>query len=210
MTEISAKQNDLALANDAREEIRSTFNSIEKRTVNKIKGTRDLTALLSAASAALAFGRENLSELFPSFTGLAQYSQLLLMASASLAVMAFMANRRAAATARKLDEMNLSLTRDRNISRLLARVFRNQTSFTEREFEEKLLNEIHDFSGAQLERSDSFSQVLEIYAALGVPLPVRIYLDHQFTDDYIDYLIKSGKITASGTSEMDMIIHKAI
>lgn len=209
LAEITAKQNNLALANDAREEIRNTFNTIERHAVNKIKGTRDLTGLLSAASAALAFGRENLSEFLPSLAGSTPYSQTLLITSACLAFMAFMANRRAVATASKLDEINQSLTRDRQINRLLGNVFHNETSLTEREFEEHLLSEIQKFTGARHERSE-LSRVLEIYGALGVPVPVRIHLGYRFADDYIDYLIKSGRITTTGTSGNDMMVHKAI
>lgn len=91
---ISAKQNELMQINDAKDEIRETFGSVERRSINRIKGTRDFTGLLSAASAALAFGKDNLSVFLPSLTDATLYSQTLILCSATLALFAFMANRR--------------------------------------------------------------------------------------------------------------------
>ena len=71
---ISAKQNELAQINDARDEIRDVIGSVERRSINRIKGARDLTGLLSAAFAALAFGKDIIADLLPSQADTTSYS----------------------------------------------------------------------------------------------------------------------------------------
>jgi len=205
---ISARQNQLALLNDAKDEIRSTFGAIERRSVNQLKGTRDLTGILSAISAALVFGKDNFSELFPSLAETTLYSQTLLLMSACFAFMAFMANRRASTVSTRLDEINQHLTRERQISRLLGRVFADQDRLSEEEFEDRLAFEIRLHTGASREPS-AIGRALDMYGAIGMPVPVRIHLGRGFTDDYIDFLIKAGHIKPSGTSGRDMVIHRS-
>lgn len=204
---ISARQTELAQISDARDEIRDSFGSIESRSINQIKGTRDLTGLLSAASAALAFSKENLSDIFPQLTDVTLYSQTLLLCSATLALFAFMASRRSGQVSSRIDEINRNLTRDRQINRLLVHVFRDEDSLEEIEFEYRLRDMIDALTGARSRRSEP-ARILEMYGAIGLPVPIRIYLGREFVDDYIDYLLKSGHLLATGVSGRDMIFHK--
>ncbi len=103
---ISAKQNELMQISDAKDEIRETFGSIERRSINRIKGIRDITGLLSGASAALAFGKDSLPEFLPYLTDATLFSQKLFLLSAILAFFAFMTNRRAGAVSSRMDEIN--------------------------------------------------------------------------------------------------------
>lgn len=208
LASISAKQNELMQISDAKDEIKDTLGSVERRSVNRIKGTRDIAGLLSAASAALAFGKDNLSEFLPPLTDATLYSQTLLMCSASLAILAFMANRRAGEMSLRMDEINRNLTRDRRISRLLLHVFRDDESLPEIEFEARLQDEI-GASTAVRNSSSLAGRVLDIYGAFGFPVPIRIHLGRDFVDDYIDYLTKSGHVNSSGVSGHDMTFHKA-
>jgi hypothetical protein len=205
---ISAKQNELMQINDAKDEIRETFGSVERRSINRIKGTRDITGLLSAASAALAFGKDNLPEFLPSLTDATLFSQTLLLWSASLAFLAFMANRRAGEVSSRMDEINRNLTRDRQISRLLLHVFRDDQSLTEIEFEARLQDEISASTGVR-NRSSALDRVLELYGSIGFPVPIKIHFGRDFVDDYIDYLTKSGHVNATGVSGHDMTFHRA-
>ncbi len=204
---ISAKQNELMQINNARDEIRETFGSVERRSVNRIKGTRDITGLLSAASAALAFGKDNLSVFLPSLTDATLYTQTLILCSATLAFFAFMANRRAGEVSSRMDELNRNLTRDRQISRLLLYVFRDNESLSEIEFETRLKNKILASPGVR-NRSTELDRVFDFYGAIGLPAPINIHLGHDFFDDYIDYLTKSGHVNATGISGHDMTFHK--
>lgn len=205
---ISAKQNELVQMNDARDEIRDTFGTIERHSISRIKGTRDLTGILSAASAALAFGKDNLSEILPSLTDSTLYSQMLLLSSAMLAFFAFTANRRSEEVSSRIDEINRSLTRDRQISRLLLHVFRDEDSLNEVEFEARLQAQINEITGTR-SGSSSMQRVLELYGTIGLPVPIRIRLGSDFLEDYIDYLTKSGHIRTTGVSARDMAFHKA-
>ena len=144
---ISSKQNELMQISEAKDEIRETFDLVERRSINRIKGTRDITGLLSAASAALAFGKDNISELLPSLSDATLYSQTLLLCSATLALLAFMANRRAGEVSSRMDEINRNLTKDRRISRLLLHVFRDDKSLAETDFENRLQAEISILTG---------------------------------------------------------------
>lgn len=204
---ISAKQNELMQINDAKDEIREVFGSVERRSINRIKGTRDFTGLLSAASAALAFGKDNLTDLLPSLTDATLYSQTLLLCSATFACLAFMANRRAGEVSSRMDEINRNLTRDRQTSRLLLHVFRDEESLGEIEFEDRLQDAISASTGGR-SRSSTSDRILDMYGAFGLPVPIRIHLGRDFVDDYIDYLIKSGHVQATGVSGKDMIFHK--
>ena len=194
--------------NDARDEIRDAFGSVERRSINRIKGTRDFTGLLSAASAALAFGKDNLSELLPSLNDITLYSQTLLLCSATLAFFAFMANRRSGEVSSRMDEINRNLTRDRQVSRLLLHVFRDEQSLGEVDFENRLHERINAMTGVG-NRPSGMALVLEVYGAIGLPVPIRIHLGHDFVDDYIDYLLKSGHVNATGVSGQNMTFHKA-
>ena len=53
------------------------------------------------------------------------------------AVFAFMANRRAGEVSARMDEVNRTLTRDRQIGRLLVRVFGEEAYLDEAEFEDR-------------------------------------------------------------------------
>ena len=205
---ISAKQNELMQINDAKAEIRETFGSVERRSINRIKGTRDIAGLLSAASAALAFGKDNLSEFVPSLTDTTLYSQTALMCSATLAFFAFMANRRVGEVSSRMDEINRNLTKDRQISRLLLHVFRDDESLTEIDFEARLQDEISTSTGVR-NRSSVPHPVFGIYEKIGLPVPIRIHLGRDFVDDYIDYLTKTGHVNTIGVSGHDMTFHKA-
>lgn len=205
---ISSKQNELMQISEAKDEIRETFDLVERRSINRIKGTRDITGLLSAASAALAFGKDNISELLPSLSDATLYSQTLLLCSATLALLAFMANRRAGEVSSRMDEINRNLTKDRRISRLLLHVFRDDKSLAETDFENRLQAEISILTGER-NRLSALGRVLDIYGAIGLPVPIRLHLGRDFVDDYIDYLIKSGHVNATGVSGHDMKFHKA-
>ncbi|WP_147126984.1 hypothetical protein [Shimia ponticola] len=204
---ISARQNELVEINDAKDEIRDSFSAIERRSINRIKGTRDLTGLLSAASAALAFGKENLMDLLPSVADVALYSQTLMLLSAIFAFFAFMANRRSGEVSSRMDDINRNLTRDRQISRLLLQVFRDEESLGEIEFEDRLRDTINELAGVR-GRPSGAALILEMYGAIGLPVPIRIYLGREFVDDYIDYLLKSGHLYATGVSGTNMVFHK--
>lgn len=204
---ISAKQNELIQVNDARDEIREAFGAIERRSISRIKGTRDLTGVLGAASAALAFGKDNLAEFFPALADSTQYSQVLLLCSAFLALFAFLANRRSSEMSSRMDEIKRNLTRDRQISRLLVDVFRDDESLEEIDFVVRLEFEINDLTGGRV-RSGSMNRIFGFYETIGLLVPTRIHLGRDFVDEYIDYLLKSGHVKATGVSGQDMIFHK--
>jgi len=207
LTSISDKQNRFLQINDARNEIREVFGSLERRAISPLKGTRDLTGVLSAVSAALAFGKDNISEFLPSLTDSTLYSQTLFLLSAIFGFYAYMANQRSRHVSARLDEIKRTLTRDRQINRLLIHVFGEEDSLEEMNFEDRLQTEINAVLGVSGKPS-AFQVGLEVYGALGFPVPVKIRLGRDFIDDYIDYLVKSGYIKATGVSGRDMIFHK--
>lgn len=206
---ISTQQSKLVQFNDAREEIQATFNSIEKRYVNRSKGTRDVIGLLSAVSAVLSFSRDNFSGLFPALSSSPIYAQMLLLTSGGLAVIAFMANHKSNALASRMQEIKKQLTRGRTISRILENVFFHQTSLTEQNFEELLLCHIVSSTGTY-HKPSMRDGILEFYEFLGIPIFNRIYLGPDFIDNYIDYLIKLEHVKASGISGNNMMFHKVM
>jgi len=207
LTALSAKQTELARINDARDEFKSSFGTIEARNISRIKGARDITGLFSAISGILAFTRENISDLLPFIGDVTPYGQILLLASGILALLTYLANRRASLVSVRMDEIKRQLTRDREISRLLGAIFSEKNIIEEEKFESKLLNGIGLISGVGRRLSNK-TDIIEIYGAIGLPVPIRIYLGGNFSDDYIDFLIKSGYIRVSGTSGKDMMFHR--
>jgi hypothetical protein len=207
LASISAKQNQLLQINDARDEIRDTFSSVERNSIRRIRSTRDFTGILSAASAALAFGKENLSEILPSLADSASYSQTLLLFSAMFGFFAFMANRRSGQVSARMDQINRVLTRDRQTNRLLLHVFGDEEDLEEMKFEDRLRSEINSITGAGGKPSE-LQRAIDLYGAIGLPVPLRIHLGRDFVDDYIDYLSKSGYIKTTGVSGHNMVFHK--
>lgn len=204
---ISAKQNELMKVNEARDEIRDALNSFERRSISQIKGSRDFAGLLSALYAALAFGRENISEFFPLLADTTLYSQILLLSSAIFALIAFLINRRATQVSSRIDEIKRNLTRDRVISRLLTDVFYESDTLEEFYFLFGLEYEIKNLTVGKA-RSPFENRFLKLCGALGFPVPIRINLGRDFVEEYTDYLLKSGHVTATGVSGHDMIFHK--
>jgi hypothetical protein len=52
-------------------------------------------------------------------------------------------------------------------------------------------------------------RIFDVYGSFGLPVPITIHLGRDFVDDYIDFLIKSGHIQATGVSGQDLAFHKA-
>lgn len=205
---ITAKQKELSQINEARDEIRDVFGSVERRSISHIKGSRDIAGLLSAGSAALVFGKESFSELFPFVTDVTLYNQVLLFASAILAFLAFMANRRAKEVSALMEEINRKLTRDRQIDQLLLRVFADEESLDEEDFVFDLRFEI--IASTRMAYGWGLKgQILDALRKIGLLAPREIDLGRDFVDDYIEYLLKSGHVKVTGISGKDMRFYKA-
>lgn len=133
--------------------------------------------------------------------------QVLFLMSAVFAFTAFMANRRANLVSDQLKEINHVLSRDRQINRILGSVFEDLDRLPENDFEDKLSMQIAILTGTNQEKSPTDKE-LDTLGLLGFPVPIRINLGRGFTDDYIDYLLKGGRIFTSGVSGRDMVVFR--
>ena len=140
-----------------------------------------------------AFAKDNLAEIAPQLASSHIVVQTLLVACTTFAAMAYGANRNATKSIEYTQELNHALTRERQIGRILSEVFEQSVGMSEFEFEHRLAACISHFTGA--ERHPSIThRALEFLSMFGLPVGRHIEVTKSLVDDYVDFLIKAGRI----------------
>lgn len=193
---------------EARQDLSDSIQIAESKAVNRLHSNRDLAGIFAALSGALGFFRQNIEEITQTVVISPTMSGALLLASATLTVFAFLANRSAKRVSERTKELNRVLTRQRTIERILARAFARSDSLGERQFEEQVIEAIQEETGfgENSRRSEAISILLRPYEQLGL-IPQR-GIGRGFYDDYIDFLIKSDYVVTHGASGNNLIFQR--
>ena len=207
---VNREQKKLALRQEAKEDFSDSVVVVEKRVVGRIRQSRDAAGLLGAASAGLAFFRENIGDIMGTDPLSPFMSRYLLIASAVFGVLAFISHLHSKNVQNQLANLKKTLTRQRTIDRILDKIFAESDSLSETAFERALRSAITQTMGIRLRESKSLGtpleRTLDVYAAIGFPILPSLMLSIDFVEDYIDFLIRSDHVATHGKSGRNLLI----
>lgn len=204
LVRMSTQQELTSKRQSARDDLTASIEIAKVRVVNRLHSNRDITVILSALAGGAAFLRQNIAEItqVPISPWM---SSGLLLTSAYLAILAFMANHAAKRAEERTIELNKVLTKQRTIDRILHHTFSESDSLSEGSFETRVIESIEMETGARQSRSLwERRDPLEVYRQM-MPFASQ-EVCHKVFDDYVDFLITSDYVTTHGTSGHNLII----
>lgn len=201
--EIQRKQELIAVAQDAKQELSVSVRAAGKRRSNRVKLFRDIAGALTALAAALTFGRENILGYLPESLNTTTVDLFALVALGYCGFGAFYFNRSSSNIVEQFDEINRYLVRAKTVRSILGDAFQNESLVSEEALQNAVEKQISERANRRLGLFDLFETS---FLFGGVSRSSEI---DEIVSGYVDFLVKSGHIQMISSADREIQYQQA-